>query len=95
MKIRTVAAILVWLAVALLLLNRVYKVEWILPISIVTTVIAVLLYFSPLLRKAKTRADKEENLPPSEPNRVYQVFLSIPMLGCSFPHSCVELCPLG
>jgi len=53
MHVRTVAAILVWFVVALLLLNRLLRSEWILPISIVLTVIAVLVYFSPRLRKNK------------------------------------------
>lgn len=66
MQIRTVAAILVWFVVALLLLNRFFRSEWILPIAIVLTVIAVLVYFSPRLRKGKKSADKEENLPPSD-----------------------------
>ena len=51
MHVRTVAAILVWFVVALLLLNRFFRSEWILPISIVLTVIAVLVYFSPRVRK--------------------------------------------
>ena len=51
MHVRTVAAILVWLVVALLLLNRLLRSEWILPISIALTVIAVLIYFSPRLKK--------------------------------------------
>jgi nucleoside recognition membrane protein YjiH len=70
MKIRTVAAIMVWFVVALLLLNMVFKSEWILPISITLTVIAVLIYFSPRLRKTKKSADREENLPPSNPIRM-------------------------
>jgi heme/copper-type cytochrome/quinol oxidase subunit 2 len=51
MHVRTLAAILLWFVVALLLLNRVLRSEYILPISIVLTVIAVLLYFSPRFRK--------------------------------------------
>ncbi len=66
MQIRTVAAIIVWVVVALLLLNRVLRSEWTMPIAIVLTVIAVLIYFSPRLRKEKKSADKEENLPPSD-----------------------------
>lgn len=53
MHIRTLAAIMVWIVVALLLLNRLLRSEWILPISIVLTVIAILIYFSPRLRKTK------------------------------------------
>jgi nucleoside recognition membrane protein YjiH len=66
LQIRTVAAIIVWVVVALLMLNRVLGSEWILPISIVLTVIAILIYFSPRLRKEKKSADTEENVPPSE-----------------------------
>jgi general stress protein CsbA len=50
-QVRTVAAILVWFVVVLLLLNRYFRSEWLLPISIVLTVIAVVIYFSPRLRK--------------------------------------------
>jgi len=59
LQIRTVAAIIAWFVVALLLLNRVYRSEWILPIAIALTVIAVLVYFSPRLRKG-TKSDKQE-----------------------------------
>jgi heme/copper-type cytochrome/quinol oxidase subunit 2 len=51
MHVRTLAAILLWFVVALLLLNRLLRSEYILPISIVLTVFAVLLYFSPRFRK--------------------------------------------
>lgn len=64
MQVRTVAAILAWFVVALLLLNNFFRSDWILPIAIVLTVIAVLVYFSPHLRKEQV--DKEENLPPSD-----------------------------
>jgi len=59
LQIRTVAAILAWFVVALLLLNRVLRSEWILPIATVLTVIAVIVYFSPRLRKEK-KSDKKE-----------------------------------
>ena len=59
MQIRTVAAIIVWVVVALLILNRVLRSEWTMPIAIVLTVIAVLIYFSPRLRKEKN-SDKQE-----------------------------------
>ncbi|MHC3130239.1 MAG: hypothetical protein IBV52_09215 [Candidatus Bathyarchaeota archaeon] len=59
MHVRTVAAILVWFVVALLLLNRVFNSEWVLPISIVLTVIAVLVYFSPRIRKT-TKSDRQK-----------------------------------
>jgi len=51
LQVRTVAAILAWFVVALLLLNSFFRSEWILPISIALTVIAVLVYFSPRARK--------------------------------------------
>ena len=60
MQIRTVAAIIAWFVVALLLINRVYMSEWILPIAIALTVIAVLVYFSPRLRKG-TKSDNKES----------------------------------
>ena len=59
MHIRTVAAIMVWFVVVLLFLNRLLRSEWITPIAIVLTVIAVLVYFSPRLRKG-TKTDKQE-----------------------------------
>jgi hypothetical protein len=65
MHVRTVAAILVWLVVALLLLNRALNSELILSTSIVITVIAVLLYFSPRLLKNNTKPDKQEDEPAS------------------------------
>ncbi|MBT8172164.1 hypothetical protein KJN74_04775 [Candidatus Bathyarchaeota archaeon] len=49
MKIRTVAAIIAWIVVALLLLNRLLLSEWVLPIAIILTIIAILVYFSPRL----------------------------------------------
>ena len=66
MQIRTVAAIIVWVVVALLLLNRVLRSEWTLPIAIVLTLIAVLIYFSPRLRKEKKQTNKKSNLPHSD-----------------------------
>ena len=50
LQVRTVAAIIVWVVVILLLLNRAIRSEWITPISIVLTIIAVLIYFSPRLK---------------------------------------------
>ena len=66
MQIRTIAAIIVWVVVALLLLNRVLRSEWILPIAIVLTVIAVLVYFSPRLRKEKNQTNNKSNPLPSD-----------------------------
>lgn len=59
MQIRTVAAIIVWFVVALLLINRLLRSEWVLPIAIVLTVIAVIVYFSPRLRKG-IESNKQE-----------------------------------
>ncbi|PVX27555.1 MAG: hypothetical protein CW716_01670 [Candidatus Bathyarchaeum sp.] len=55
MQIRTVAAIIVWFVVALLLLNRILMANWVLPIAIVLTAVALLLYFSPRFRKKKNQ----------------------------------------
>ncbi len=60
MHIKTVAAILVWVVVVLLLLNNILKSDWIMPIGIALTIIAVVAYFSPRLKKGKKVADKEE-----------------------------------
>jgi len=51
LELRTVAAILVWFVVALLLVNRVFWSEWILPIALILTVIAVIIYFIPRIKK--------------------------------------------
>ena len=59
MQIRTIAAIMVWFVVVLLFANRFLRSEWITPIAIILTVIAVLVYFSPRLRKG-TKPDKQE-----------------------------------
>jgi hypothetical protein len=64
LQVRTVAAILAWSVVALLLLSSFFRSDWVLPISIVLMVIAVLVYFIPNLRKKPV--DKKENLPPSD-----------------------------
>ena len=49
---RTVAAIMMWLVVALLILNRfLLKSGWIWVISITLILMAVILYFIPRLRK--------------------------------------------
>lgn len=60
MHIKTVAAILVWVVVVLLLLNNMLKSDVIMPIGITLTIIAVVAYFSPRLKKGKKTADKEE-----------------------------------
>lgn len=68
MHIKTVAALLVWLVVVLLLLNNIFRSDLIVPIGIVVTIIAVLAYFSPRLKKGKKAAYKEEKQPP--PDRI-------------------------
>ena len=47
-------------AVVLLLLNTMLKSDWMMPIGIALTIIAVVAYFSPRLKKGKKVADKEE-----------------------------------
>ncbi|MEJ2280871.1 MAG: hypothetical protein P8X97_03015 [Candidatus Bathyarchaeota archaeon] len=54
MHVRTVAAIIVWIVVILLLLNRALRLDWITPFSIGLTIVAVIIYFSPRFRKKKT-----------------------------------------
>lgn len=49
--IRTVAAILMLFVVALLILNKSLRSEWIWLISIAIMIMAVLIYFIPRLRK--------------------------------------------
>jgi hypothetical protein len=61
LQVRTVAAILAWVVVALLLLNNFFRSDWILPISIVLTGIAFLVYFIPRLRKTKKAEEPETN----------------------------------
>lgn len=51
LHIRTVAAIMMLIVVALLFLNRIFRSAWILPISIAMTIMAVIVYFIPRLRK--------------------------------------------
>ncbi|MDH5389904.1 MAG: hypothetical protein OEX10_01965 [Candidatus Bathyarchaeota archaeon] len=51
MHIRTVAAILIWFVVALLILNKFLRSGWIWLISIAVMILAVIVYFIPRLRK--------------------------------------------
>lgn len=53
MQIKTVAAILAWIAVALLLLNGMIRSQLIIIAAIVLAAIAFLLYFSPRFKKNK------------------------------------------
>lgn len=65
MQIRTVAAIIVWVVVALLLLNRIFMYDWVLPVALILTLAAVLLYFSPRILKKK-KQETTENQPLTE-----------------------------
>ena len=51
MHIRTVATILILFVLALLILNKFLRSDWIWLISIVMTIVAVIVYFIPRLRK--------------------------------------------
>jgi len=48
---RTISAILVWVAIALLLLNGYLRSPWIVLIGIAIVIIALIVYFIPRLRK--------------------------------------------
>jgi len=50
LHVRTVLAILVWIAVALLILNIYLRSEWLFLLSIVLVAIAVVVYFIPIIR---------------------------------------------
>lgn len=60
MQIRTLAAILAWIVVALLLVNGMIRSVWITVASIILTGVAVLLYFSPRWVKNKKKNEKTE-----------------------------------
>ncbi|MEJ2243519.1 MAG: hypothetical protein P8X87_03130 [Candidatus Bathyarchaeota archaeon] len=60
MQIRTLAAILAWIVVALLLVNGMIRSVWITVASIILTGVAVLLYFSPRWVKNKKKIEKTE-----------------------------------
>ena len=51
LQVRTIAAIIVWIVVGLLLLNRILKSELVLPLAIILTIVALILYFSQGLMK--------------------------------------------
>ncbi|MCW8802668.1 MAG: hypothetical protein OQK81_04855 [Candidatus Bathyarchaeota archaeon] len=61
MQVRTLAAILAWVVVALLLLNGMIRSVWVTVGSIVLTGVAVLLYFSPRWTKNKKTQDQKTN----------------------------------
>jgi threonine/homoserine/homoserine lactone efflux protein len=58
-QVRTLAAILAWIVVALLLLNGMIRSVWVTVASIVLTGVAVLLYFSPRWTKNKKAQDQK------------------------------------
>jgi type IV secretory pathway TrbL component len=60
MQVRSIAAIIAWAVVVLLFANKALKLDWITPVAIVLTLIAVLVYFSPRLMKQK-KVNKTEN----------------------------------
>jgi len=59
LQIRTVAAILAWIVVALLVINMSLRSEWIWLTSIALLVMAFIVYFFPQLRKWHTSRYKE------------------------------------
>jgi amino acid permease len=63
-QVRTLAAILAWIVVALLLLNGMIRSVWVTVGSIVLTGIAVLLYFSP--RWTKNKKTQEQKTDPEK-----------------------------
>ena len=60
LQIRTVAAIIIWIAVALLLLNRALMLDWVLPLALLLTVVAIIVYFSPRFTKKEKQTTSEE-----------------------------------
>ena len=59
MQVRTVAAILAWIVVALLLLNGMIRSVWVTAASIVLTGVALLVYFSPRWTKNKKSQEQK------------------------------------
>lgn len=59
MQIRTVAAILAWIVVALLLLNGIIKSQLVTIAAIVLTAIAVIVYFLPRFQKKRVTNDSQ------------------------------------
>jgi len=59
MHIRTVAAILMWLVVVLLILNSYFRSVWIFLLAIAAIITIVLIYFSPQLRKRTRSTGKD------------------------------------
>ena len=59
MHIKTVAAILAWVAVALLLLNGMIRSQWVIIGAIVLAVVAFLVYFSPRFMKKEQSQEQQ------------------------------------
>ena len=66
MQVRTIATIIVWVAVALLLLNRAYKTEWMTPLAIALAVIAAVVYFIPRIMKQKSTTGEAKRPEPDK-----------------------------
>jgi heme/copper-type cytochrome/quinol oxidase subunit 2 len=64
LQTRTVAATLVWVTVALLIINAYFMSEWIWLISIALLVIAAIVYFLPQSRKRQNPDAKNSALQP-------------------------------
>jgi len=62
MQIRTVAAILAWIVVALLLLNGIIKLQLVTIAAIILTAIAVIVYFIPRFQKRKDGETKDSQI---------------------------------
>lgn len=58
LHIRTLAAILIWLVAALLILNVMFKSGWILLISVILMITAIVIYFLPRLKKQQNQKTK-------------------------------------
>lgn len=58
LHIRTLAAILIWLVAALLILNVMFKSGWILLISVILMITAIVIYFLPRLKKQQNQKAK-------------------------------------
>ena len=62
MHVRTVLPILVWVAVALLILNIYLRSEWIFLMSIALIVAAVVIYFIPVIRVRAHKIVKQKSV---------------------------------
>lgn len=67
MQVRTVSAIMIWLVIALLLLNIYFKYDWLFLVSIALIVLAVVIYFVPFIRR-RYRGSQSAMKDPSAPH---------------------------